>query len=136
MDTSIVSRVESHAERGSAVSSSSPGLLIVILDGPGKLVMDNQSNIRPVDPHSEGVCRHYNRAPIRKEILLDSGPLLGRETGVVRLGTDPVSSQRGPDALHPGSSGRVNESGPAKLREEPSNRAILLDPFPNPPDRP
>ena len=30
MDTSIVSRVESHAERGSAVSSSSPGLLIVV----------------------------------------------------------------------------------------------------------
>ena len=136
VDPSIVSRVKSHAERGSAVPPSSPGLLIVVLDGSGKLVVDNQSNIRPVDPHSEGVRRHDDRAPIREEILLDPGPLLGRETGVVCLGTNPVSSQRGPDAFHPGSSGGVDESGPANLREEPSNRAILLDPFPNPPDRP
>jgi hypothetical protein len=111
-----------------AVPSRPAGLLIIVLEGPGELVVDHEAHVGPVHAHPERVGgRHHGRGGAQ-EVLLDALPLVGGEPGMVRLGADPAPGQRAPDPLHPAAGGGVDEAGAAETPHERADRPVLRGP--------
>ena len=89
MHSPVSAGVKGDTKGRRAISTGSPCLLIVVLERPGKLIVNNDPYIRPVDTHTEGVRRHHDRASIREKVLLHPLSLLRGEARVVCLGPEP-----------------------------------------------
>src|SRR5205814_8415471 len=59
LNATVFDAVENGASRGVAVAASASCFLIVGLDAPGKVIVDDETDIALVDPESERICRDY-----------------------------------------------------------------------------
>ena len=73
--------------------------------------MQHQTDIRPVDPHTEGHGGHQHRVLSFKEMLKSPMPDLRLKTGVIRNGLNPVVAEPLSPALHRNSCAGVNQTG-------------------------
>ena len=74
---------------GQTVPSGPADLLVVVVDAPGQVVMDDKPDIGLVDPHAEGDRRHDDPDIVAAEALLVLGALLLRQTRMV--GADGIA---------------------------------------------
>ena len=75
-------RIEQHAARRLPVASGAARLLKIVLQRPGDVGVDDQSDIGLVDPHAEGVRGRNDTQLALDKATLYALPALGRQPGV------------------------------------------------------
>ncbi len=74
-----------------AVAAGAAYLLVVGLDGPRSLRVDDETHVRPVDAHAKRARRdHDHRLPMKE--LVDGAPLRVGEPGVVAMRSDALGA--------------------------------------------
>ena len=84
----VRSAVEHEALGGEPVPPGATGLLAVLLDALGQARVDDEADVRSVDPHPEGDGGHHHVEALPEESLLDPRALRGVEAGVVGHGSN------------------------------------------------
>jgi hypothetical protein len=88
------------AKGGITISAGSPGLLIIIFERAGELIVDHQPHVRPIDAHPEGVRGHNQGSRMGEKIFLNSRPLFRRNPRVIGLGPNSEASQPGTNRIY------------------------------------
>ena len=83
---------------GKPVASGPPGFLVIALDVLRQVVVDDEADVRLVDPHPEGDRRAHHPDVVAQEHLLVLRALVRFQAGVIRLRRDAVGVQLRGDA--------------------------------------
>ncbi len=92
-------------------------LLVVGDDGPGRLVVDDEPEVRLVVAHPQRARRHDRLDVVGQQPLLDRDPALRVDLAAVRLGGDPPGHEPLGDELGVALRERVDDPGPLELRQ-------------------
>mmetsp|Transcript_3809 Transcript_3809/g.13365 ORF Transcript_3809/g.13365 Transcript_3809/m.13365 type:complete len:482 (-) Transcript_3809:980-2425(-) len=85
----VAEPVEQDADRGLQIPARPTGLLVVPLQGLGQRVVDDEPDVRLVDPHAKGHSGAQDVHLIIAPLLLDKLPLLRLQARVVKVHDDP-----------------------------------------------
>ena len=110
--------VEEDAVARLAVPAGAPGLLVVALEGLGQVVVDDEPDVRDVNPHPEGDRRHDDGGRLAREPFVGVAPNVVFEPRVVRQGFDPGVPQGGRHVLGLPAGEAVHDGGLAGLLAE------------------
>src|SRR5213594_4214420 len=69
LHATVLDAIEHRARCGLTVSPSASRLLIVGLDGTRKVVVDDEANVRLVDPETKGVGGNHRLEPVGHEAV-------------------------------------------------------------------
>jgi hypothetical protein len=116
----------SRAAAASAVPAGAAQLLVVGVQGLGRVGVEHEADVRLVDPHSEGGGGDDHRVPVGHERLL-GGPAVGRpEPGMVGHRGRPGAGQPLGQRLGPGPGGGVHDPGPVLAGRDPLDQGGVL----------
>src|SRR5258708_11074332 len=121
----VLERVQEKNVRGLSVASRAPGLLIVALERPRHGVVNDDSDVRLVDTHTEGVRRHDDAHLFAHERVLDLVTSRVIQTGVIHGDGDARALQRLSDALPVAPRGRIDDRHARPALQDVDERRVL-----------
>jgi len=92
------------------VSSGSSDFLDVVLNAFRQRGMCNETNIRLVNSHAEGNCRHNHGVPFMQETGLAQLPLLSAQPGMITKAINSFRCEKGTYRFRFSSRARVNDA--------------------------
>ena len=90
---------EQDAAAGQSVAPGTPGFLVITLNVLGQVVVQDEANVRFVDPHAKGNRGANDRDLIPQKEVLVAGSLAGAQAGVISFGVNAVSTQPGGEQI-------------------------------------
>ncbi len=104
-----------------------PGLLDVLLEGGGRLVVEDVADVVLVDAETEGVRGHHDRAaPAPHEAVLLLLAIAGVHLAVIAVRRGAEAVEQGVDLVHLAGRGAVDDPGSTQTQHEAHQRAQTL----------
>ena len=110
----ILSTVQKDAFRRFSVTSCPSCLLIITFHVFRHIVVDDVADIRLVDSHPKGICRHHDRTSVIDKIILVDASFFIRKPGMITCRAKSIPDQFPTDFLHQFSGQAVDD--PALVR--------------------
>ena len=101
--------IEQHAIRGQSVASGATNLLVPGFHGTGNFRMNDESDIRLVDSHSECGCRQDERTITAHELVLNPPPLVLFQIAVITDMGDPPGTKLIAETFERSNQGEVHD---------------------------
>ena len=95
----VLQAIESDAVPLAPIPACPTGFLVIGLQRLGHVVVDDETDIRLVDPHAEGNGGHDHIHVLHEEFILYAGALCSVHAGVIGGGLDAIHLQRIGDLL-------------------------------------
>ena len=99
------------ASRRLPIAAGAAGLLVVGLHASRHIEVDDEPDVRPIDPHPEGVRRHHDVAPALHELVLRLLALFVVHATVVKNARYLRQLQRFRDRFDPLARRAINDAG-------------------------
>src|SRR5258708_16293730 len=96
MQWAVVGAVEEDAFGGPAVAARAPGLLVILLQAAGEVVVDHLADVGEVDAHAEGRGGDDDLETAGGELLVDVLALSAIDGALPRPRADPRAAQHRP----------------------------------------
>jgi hypothetical protein len=122
IDLAVFGAEQGDAERWIPIATGPPGLLVVILERPGELVMHHHAHIGTVDPHPEGIGGDHHRCRRGEEPLKHPLPLFGGKARMIGLRLHAAAPKGVSNRLDPPSRGRIDQPCPGASADQASEK--------------